>query len=476
MSTNHPNWETHKRSHVALLFFFIISLLAGLGGSFIGRDLMPDFREQRVLAPFPSIANISELYKLPVALTNFMADNFGLRKPIISAYFWFRLKLLQASLGLPAFLGQDGWLFIDAEAPDFRHQNVLDAIQKEKIRTTLDAWCEYAHERGAEFVFFVGPNKSTIYKEKMPLHYKVFSHNTSLLDQVNAIDFNCRFVRADVRQILLENREKQLYYKWGTHWNDHAALLAWRHIKDVVGSSLHWPSVRPTISYRSARALEDSMWQWFGQNDPYIDMLPQMSVEDLPESSLPQSSMIRAKILVFGDSFLTFMRGAVGVVANNYSGWVLSHHEKFTYQPQDIEKDAWLITAAVDDRRPEIMEVFKPNLVMVEVVERNILTIADMPLPQSSSVGVGDKLDASFYLTDDHWVNGFARNWAGFFVPNTIEMQKKYVVGRNLGIANEQVRSITRVEANGAYLNVYISGAPIDGHAVGYPDEVKVLK
>lgn len=374
-----------RRCQIGLVLFFCISLLLGLAGSFVKRDSMPNFREQRSLAPFPTLGKDFSFHGLPASLSKFAADNFGFRKPLISTYFKFRYKVLMADLGLPAQLGDDGWLFFDQEMPAFRHQDLLTDAQTEQIRNNLDAWCEYSHQRGAELVFFIAPNKSTIYPEKVPPALVPFSKNPSLIDQFNAIDFRCRFVRVDLRNPLLHNRDELLYYKWGTHWNDHAAQLAWNHIKDTVSAhvpDLRWPEVRSSMSYRPARPLEDSMWQWFGLDDPYTVRMPVITFAPVSEAGTGAGGRKhQAKMLVFGDSFLESMFSTAHVVANNYSSFVLRAGDKFSYRTNDAGKDAWLIAVFGAQRNIELMNLLQPNLVMLEVVERNVSSLADLPLP-----------------------------------------------------------------------------------------------
>jgi hypothetical protein len=384
MKLNQPT-VLQKISQVFLVIFFGISLLLGLFGSFVKRDLMPNFREERNLSKFPSFNKIFPIEQLPLSITKFAADNFGFRKQLLSMYFRFRLKVLDADVGLRSLLGHDSWLFVDGEIPLFRNQDLLGTVQAERIRQRLDAWCEYAQQNGAKFVFFVGPNKSTIYPDKLPAYLDKFRNHRSLLEQVYALEFKCPFIKIDLRDTLIRNNNELLYYKWGTHWNDRAAQLSWNHIKEQISANepnLSWPETRTTLSYRPARPLEDSMWQWFGMDDPHTVMLPTIEMTTSPEfDTVGQRDANRARMLIFGDSFLQFMFHTARIVADDYSTWVLHAGEHFKFQSEDTKKDAWLITVLGDQWNIELMKNLKPNFVMLEVVERNILSLADLPLP-----------------------------------------------------------------------------------------------
>jgi hypothetical protein len=75
--------------------------------------------------------------------------------------------------------------------------------------------------------------------------------------------------------------------------------------------------------------------------------------------------------------------------------------------------------------------------------------------------------DDSFFLTDDNWVHGIARRWAGFFVPNTPKYFNEYKVGKLVKFADGETREITRADPNGLYLEIYLNGDPIDPEKAG---------
>lgn len=83
--------------------------------------------------------------------------------------------------------------------------------------------------------------------------------------------------------------------------------------------------------------------------------------------------------------------------------------------------------------------------------------------------------DDSFFLTDNNWTHGVARNWAGFFVPNIQKFVSEYKVGILVKFPGEVTREITRVDSNGLYLNVYLSGDPLDPEKVGLPTKFIVM-
>ncbi|MFZ1548350.1 MAG: hypothetical protein WAT12_14845, partial [Candidatus Nitrotoga sp.] len=84
-------------------------------------------------------------------------------------------------------------------------------------------------------------------------------------------------------------------------------------------------------------------------------------------------------------------------------------------------------------------------------------------------------IDDSFYLTDTSWSHGVARRWAGFFVPNMKTFSDQYKTGRFVSFLNGEDREITGLITNGKYLNISLSGAPLDPEKVGLPSNFVVI-
>jgi len=98
--------------------------------------------------------------------------------------------------------------------------------------------------------------------------------------------------------------------------------------------------------------------------------------------------------------------------------------------------------------------------------ERLLLTMATKWAdPESiSRVGV-----APANMTDGTWLNGVARNWAGYFVLDTPINRNLFSPGRIVRLGDSKIRTVIRQEAANGYLNVFLTGKNLDGGAVGYP-------
>ena len=82
--------------------------------------------------------------------------------------------------------------------------------------------------------------------------------------------------------------------------------------------------------------------------------------------------------------------------------------------------------------------------------------------------------NTTYKLTDHNWLNGVARNWAGFFISYTAQDQNNLKPGKKIKFADSSIRTIVKREIAGAYLHITVDGKPLDGAVVGYPNEFEI--
>lgn len=88
-----------------------------------------------------------------------------------------------------------------------------------------------------------------------------------------------------------------------------------------------------------------------------------------------------------------------------------------------------------------------------------------------------DVLSSSgFFLTDENWIRGIARRWAGFFVPNKKQYISMYRPGRQILLPNGETRNILKVVSSDAtYLNIFVSGDILDQELIKTPEKLRVI-
>jgi hypothetical protein len=84
---------------------------------------------------------------------------------------------------------------------------------------------------------------------------------------------------------------------------------------------------------------------------------------------------------------------------------------------------------------------------------------------------IADLWQDDFYVTDSHWDKGVARNWAGYYVSAD---SQDHAPGKLVKLKNGETRLIVSTAKNGPYLNVFVSGKPLDPSIHGVPREFTI--
>lgn len=397
-----------KKYHITIankivVGIFCLIIILGFVGVFFGKSLpMSELQENRTLARIPTLNDLDRPLELPILINNYFADNFGFRKLLLWSYFKLRTQVLHAHFGLHSIEGVDGWVFLDAELSDYRRLNHLNPTDLKSIQIRLEAWCNYGLSVGARTLLLIGPNKSTIYPEKMPEFYQSFG-GVSRIDQVLSSQFSCPLIMIDPRERLKSDRDELLYYKWGTHWNALAGIKVWQeivlHLRSV-GVSHAWPSTRPLVSWRPASPNEDSIWAWYGADDPEIVQIPKVDFVPINDGLNLELTSQPPRLLGIGDSFLQYIASTTTGFFGPFE--LVLPDTKYTPESDKTHLNALLFSRRNDFNVQETVKQFKPNIILFEVVERNIKNLAElMPPPGSFEI---------FDVNTPLWSSGIGSN------------------------------------------------------------------
>jgi alginate O-acetyltransferase complex protein AlgJ len=200
--------------------------------------------ENRTLTARPPIWRLAmEPSKFVADFKSFFEDQFEGRGPLVTFNSLIRYSLFQTSTNAYVVAGRRGALFYTGEAfvprHDFgnevaKYRRVLP-VTENRIRRLHDFLLsrkKWAEEMGAEFLFVVAPDKSSIYPELLPgwldrldgptLTDKLVAHLEATAD-VNFIDLRPSLERA-------KQPGHPLYYLSDTHWNHEGALVGFNEI------------------------------------------------------------------------------------------------------------------------------------------------------------------------------------------------------------------------------------------------------
>jgi hypothetical protein len=216
----------------------IAVFLALIAAPTVDRFVRPDSArgpepERRKPAPKPEWElSSAALAAYPERFRAWFDDSFGLRDVLLRWNSIVKVFLLRTSPSRDLVLGKDDWwLYRGFRAlDDWRGTIPFETTELEAWKRMLEANRDDLRRRGIEYLFVIGPNKETIYPEKVP--ERLNRVGPTRLDQLLAYLGEHSDVRIlDLRPALLAAKRDdapgdELYYKNGTHWNARGVLVA----------------------------------------------------------------------------------------------------------------------------------------------------------------------------------------------------------------------------------------------------------
>jgi alginate O-acetyltransferase complex protein AlgJ len=282
-----------------------------------------------------------------------------------------KVTLLRMKLGDRIFpqvlLGKDGWMEYTGSGniDEFQNLRILENKKIGLVRNLRD-FNKFLKSQGITLLIVVAPDKATIYPDKLPEQIKSLSAK-SRLDRFISYSQNNNLPIADLRPALRAARQEQdVYYKTNTHWNGYGAFAVYITIIDALGRS--HPELKPYTTadlelVTSVPGLHDipklihadfilEPGVFFAPKEPFVqtlhpgDSLGYDQASWIPDSKLPT-------LLMFHDSF-----GAVYL--DDYLSMNFAH-SNFIH-----------LSSAAQYLTKESILQFKPDIIVIEIVERNL--------------------------------------------------------------------------------------------------------
>lgn len=339
-------------------------------------SIFPDFQssEKRKLRVFPVLENRS-IDKWVDDFDGYFSDNFGFRRFLISKNNLLSAKVFGASAVPKVVIGQDGWLFYKSEATgdgpginDYQGLAPLTPAELQTIKTDLETITATLSAKGIKFFVLIGPNKSSIYGQYLPVSISK-ARGITRFDQLKAfLSDNDAITLLDYRGLLQQPlMPYPTYYKTDTHWNDYGAFLVSQGVVEKIRES--YPVV-PSLKL-SDYNLEVTYKTGFGDVATMLGLPEQFSdqkIKFLPKSpSKAEARIIQystdvggtreinsqlvggPKLLVFGDSYSAALQN---------------------FLPTSFPEALFITLGPTYKFRTDIVLAEQPDIVIWEVAER----------------------------------------------------------------------------------------------------------
>lgn len=278
-------------------------------------------------------------------------------------------------------VGKDGWFFLGDD-----HQKTISAYRtgfqtvevQERSAVIIESqtlWKKYFQKNGVtDYKILVGPNKSTIYNEYLPLWAKTSSESISHTLYDNDIYIDIRHTISDVINT------QDLYYKTDTHWNYYGAGVAFNEFmlrinnEGLVLPPLNWSNVIRNDSY-----IHGDLTRFLRVGSLYSDPNPITEANNLQLSHIisdynKDSVVYKGTAPLYGHRDDLYLITTPKALNNKKVLWLSDSYGNalapyMTATFSHILKQNWsklLGTQALE----QLIQEWKPDYVFVTVVER----------------------------------------------------------------------------------------------------------
>lgn len=375
--------KKNLRSYVIIGMFLVFLYVPTLIFPFV-KDLLPeDNSENRNLAAFPKVESVSDLTKFPAGFDKYWSDHLPFRGVIQQAYTDANFWLFNSSTHKDAIVGKNcgdrryTWLFYNSirdgdPLGDVRGTKRLTDDQLDDILANIRHNTDRMKKRGIDLYYVIAPNKSTIYKEYLPSTVNILN-SESMVDQLrgfldDAGVKNFIFLRNAIEEERRRNgdmgMETPLYYLLDAHWNNYGGFIGAKTLLKAINPKFNaYDEYSVTIDEEVADCeihcdIKRFMQLGDGVTDVEVNVKTNYDAgytvlqrtgkrtNDLLEITIGKQPLYKKTVLVVGDSYRAAMLP-----------WLSPVYEKVIY----------LHRGKYD---PEMIDQYKPDVVIVEGVER----------------------------------------------------------------------------------------------------------
>ncbi|HEX8502443.1 MAG TPA: hypothetical protein VF659_17810 [Pyrinomonadaceae bacterium] len=363
---------------IFLVVFFLAAVSVPLGLLLVRGEGKAAW-ENRKLAELPARPRTPrDVYHLPPKLSEYFKDHFGLRAELIRWQATAKMDWLRTSGSPQVLLGREGWLFHAGER-EVEMYTGADPFTPQG----LEVWGRYlqglgswAEGRGASFVVAFVPEKQTIYPELMPgglARGRGASRQDQLIEYLKGRP-GVRFV--DLRPAVAEAKGgAQVYMRTDTHWNQLGSFAAYGALARELGRD--FPGVRPSpLSDYEVRQEQFSgdLAGMLGLRGVIWESVPRLRPKGAPRArfegdcndvgvcSSEAEGEGLPRVLMFRDSAAAF-----------FIPFLAEHVSRGVY----VWDTSWSFPT-------ELLERERPDVVVLEMVERNLMKPPVRPIRAAS--------------------------------------------------------------------------------------------
>ncbi len=368
-------------SGIIITAFFCIIICFPVVSSVLQIEMSNTGNENRQLNKIPEFYyNTMENY--PKEFEAYFNDHFNLRRTLLNLYQWYKIKLLKESPSPKVIMGKDKWLYYKNTVDQYRSGRHFREKELGRWRDYLLKRSNKLGKRGISYFFIIAPNKASVYPEYIPAKYNRIKEDTHMDQFVEYFMSSPGLAIIDLRSCLGEAKKRfRVYHHTDTHWNHIGIYFAYEDILKKIKQSEYTLSPIKFNSFEIVmkdnpggdlagmigdreRIREEDFILTPGFTPPGKRILLRNYLNYKWPGGwkcpfLIESNGSGKTLLVIGDSFF------IGRKSNLPN--LLSKHFKRSYFLHRDETD--------QTRFEKIIETEAPDIVIEEIVERNLFRI-----------------------------------------------------------------------------------------------------
>jgi hypothetical protein len=358
---------------IAVIFLVALSLPLLLW--LVQKDIPYSEAEKRELLPLSGLSNQQSITEFTHAFDQYYQDHFGLREWFIHRYQRELSKRFGATGVRGVVEGLENWLFFSSDhlLEDLEGKRHFSQKKEQLFWQKLQRNETWYRERGAAYIFLITPNKQSIYSEYLPQNLQETKKETRLDHLLAGKSPEEQEPLLDIRARLLEGKgDLRLYNMTDTHWNHRGAYFA--HQAIVARTRALFPDYQGRSDFRFGRGLHylpgGDLATMIGRSKSMPEGHPRLDSTDFTAVEKPLPRQL-ADLLVHPALQSQYSLNKNGQLR------VLVLHDSFFNQLKPFVSESYAEVLYVweyydTDKLTELMEVYQPDLVIEEIVERHL--------------------------------------------------------------------------------------------------------
>lgn len=305
----------------------------------------------------------------PDASQKIFEDRIGWMHLQVRRFARFKLNTLGVSPTPRVWIGSGGWLYYNHEAESENYFAMTDprlASRRGEWVRALPEWHRWLGERGIRLLIVVAPDKQSVYDEYLPPIERKRVGPTPLdvlFDELRQSDPQLPIL--DLRPVIRAAKfDQPLYFKTDTHWNPHGLFIGYQAMARAAGfEPLPSSAIRVASVGEKTGDLTIKMGYWSAGPEPF----DHLQIIDR------KAQTVSIDATAHEDTLLTYLKARCLAQSDGKLPRAVLFHDSFgdgIYGDLLAQHCSRLMCIPSNHMDPELIAQEKPDLVVLEIVER----------------------------------------------------------------------------------------------------------